>query len=118
MAASIGQRSKRESLTRRLAHAEQQVMARRQRIAQCAGALQQNLREKIRSPMALLLAGGLGFAVERLVGARGPATSAPGRMSYRKLFSMATSLFMLARSLLITYRSATAKGSDQSTAVG
>ncbi len=122
-----GQRIKGESLTRQVARAEQQIIARRLRISQRARALHQRVREKLSSPVSLLVAGGLGFVAERLLGSRGargsrgasgPAPSAPAQVSYRKLFTRATRLFLLARSLMMAYRAATANQAEGSGAAG
>ena len=121
MTANRERRVKGESLTRQVARAEQQVMVRRQRIAERARALHRDLREKLRSPVSLLIAGGLGFVAERLLGSRGsrgPAPGAPVRMSYRKLLTRATRLFMLARTVMMTYRAATANRAEGSSATG
>jgi len=94
------QRHKPAPLTVQVTQAERRVVYRRRLVHYHASRLGQKLRQSVSSPIMLFVAGGLGFAAERLT--RRPA-STPGnteRASHSRLFAAARQFISLATTLL------------------
>ncbi|HUF21428.1 MAG TPA: hypothetical protein VMP00_11850 [Burkholderiales bacterium] len=93
------------SLTVQVMQAEMQLLRRRQRIGECASALGRRVRRRLTSPVALLLAAGVGFAAgffgRRPVAA--PGNEAPTRAFRNRLFAGALHLFGVARALFSAF---------------
>lgn len=93
------------SLTARVMQAEMQLLRRRQRIGECASALGHAVRSQLTSPVALLLAAGVGF-IAGFFGRRpvaAPGNEAPARAFRDRLFAWALQLFGVARALFSAF---------------
>jgi hypothetical protein len=93
------------SLTVQVMQAEMQVLRRRQRIGECASAFDRSVRRRLTSPVALLLAAGVGF-IAGLFGRRPvapPGNAAPPRAFRNRLFAGALQLFGVARALFSAF---------------
>lgn len=94
-----------KSLSLQVTQAEMQVLRRRQRIGECASALDRSVRKRLTSPIALLLAAGVGFAAGLFSGRpeTAPDDEAPARTLGRKLLAGALRLFAVARALFSAF---------------